>query len=88
MACPRGDLPLPFLVPSHRGLCHPLPTRLIMRKSLIHHLEQRGVQVRLDLHALSKWVIHSVGLAQRSSEQLCYRLTGSPGQVTFGVSVS
>uniref|UniRef100_A0ABI7ZU82 GP-PDE domain-containing protein n=1 Tax=Felis catus TaxID=9685 RepID=A0ABI7ZU82_FELCA len=61
---------------------------LIMRKSLIHHLEQRGVQVRLDLHALSKWVIHSVGLAQRSSEQLCYRLTGSPGQVTFGVSVS
>ena len=41
-----------------------------MRKSLIHHLEQRGVQVRLDLHALSKWVIHSVCLEQRYSEQL------------------
>lgn len=35
-----------------------------MRKSLIQHLEQRGVQVSLDRHPLSKWVVHSVGLAK------------------------
>lgn len=34
-----------------------------MRKSLIQHLEQRGVQVRLDQHPS----VHSVGLAQHSS---------------------
>lgn len=67
VACPHRDLPLPFsLVPSHHRLWHPLPTRLIMRKSLIQHLEQRGVQVRLDRHPLSKWVVHNVSLVQRS----------------------
>lgn len=48
--------PTACLLPSRHGLRLPLPTRLIMRKSLIQHLEQRGVQVRLEGQALSKWV--------------------------------
>ena len=62
MECPHRDPPLASLVPSHHGLCHPHPLhpRVIMRKSLIRHLEQRGVQV-------SQWGVHSVGAAWRPS---------------------
>lgn len=77
--CPHGDLSLPFsLVPLITGFAIPLPARLIMRKSLIQHLEQRGVQVRPDPHPLSKWVVHSVGLATALQS-----LSGHLGQVTF-----
>lgn len=58
----------PCLLPARHGLRPPLPTRLIMRKSLIQHLEQRGVQVRLEGPDLSKW-----GVTARP--QFCRRLT-------------
>lgn len=69
MEHPQRDLPLPFsLVPLMLAFAILLPTRLIMRKSLIQHLEQRGVRVRPAHHPLSSQ--RAPGTAFQS--QLCY----------------
>ncbi|XP_036775375.2 lysophospholipase D GDPD3 isoform X1 [Manis pentadactyla] len=70
----------PFSCPGLNQLAAVVSKWFLMRKSLIQHLEQRGVQVRLDHHPSARRWLSSVGLAQPFSHSSATQQLGHLGR--------